>query len=85
MQENMLLFGTETDMRDLKRADISAPGGPLSSQVTVQFSIVPVTRDEFTMLADVDFINLLQIFGVTPCKGKNVYPRIAGVKKETFK
>lgn len=81
----MMLFGSDTDLRDLKRCEVSVAGGAPSSQVKVPFSIVPVTRDDFTMLADRDFLNLLQIFGVKPCKGQNVYPRILGVKKSTFK
>lgn len=64
----MVLFGSETDLRDLKRADFVAGAPPVSSQVKVPFSIVPVTRLDFTMLADRDFLKLLQIFGVTPCK-----------------
>lgn len=46
---------------------------------------MPVTRQDFTMLADRDFLRLLQIFGVQPCKSQNVYPRIVGVNKSTFK
>jgi hypothetical protein len=66
----MLLFGSETDLRDLKRTDIAlGAGAPLSAQVKVPFSIVPVTRQDFSMLADREFLKLLQIFGVTPCKG----------------
>jgi hypothetical protein len=48
------------------------------------FAIVPVTREQFTMLADRDFLNLIHIFGIVRSNKQNVYPRIAGVKLSDF-
>lgn len=80
-----MLFGNEHELRDFKRVDLSSTCDLLNQPIELSFCIVPVTRQEFNMLADFDFLNLIQIFGVKLPKGQNVYPRITSIKSKTFK
>lgn len=70
----------------MKRCAQGGPG-PIQEggQLHAPFMIVPVTRQQFTMLGDRDFLNLISIFGIESSKTINVYPKIVGVQVATLK
>lgn len=85
-QDNLILFGSETDLKDIKRCTLErAEGSTSEAKPHAPFVIVPVTRDQFTMLSDSDFLKLIRIFGISSNQRQNVYPRIVGVKLADFK
>jgi hypothetical protein len=50
-EENLLLFGSQQDIEDFHRGK-------------VEFTVVPLAREDFDMLKDHDFLRLLDVFGV---------------------
>jgi len=82
-EDDMVLFGGELELQDIKRA-VTKSGEALSaSQMQTPFVIVPVSRQDFRMLSDPLFLQLLACFGVKVNTAGQAYPRVdSTVNKE---
>lgn len=87
-QDDMVLFGDELELADIKRAvQQTSKSATLSARnMQIPFTIVPLTRNDFRKLSDPLFLHLLTCFGVCISPGNNVFPRVdSNVQADKFK